>query len=91
MARSDVHPVHRFENWQVWPGSFDNPVADGTYAFPENPGLDITRKTPIASMGSCFAREIRRKLLYFNFNYITEAQIYYLHVILDCPPDPPHH
>ena len=23
-------------------------------------------------MGSCFAREIRRKLLYFNFNYITE-------------------
>jgi len=72
MARSDVHPVHRFENWQVWPGSFDNPAADGTYNFPEDPGLVITRKTPIASMGSCFAREIRRKLLYFNFNYITE-------------------
>ena len=72
MARSDVHPVHRFENWQVWPGSFDNPVADGCYAFPENPGLAITRKTPIASLGSCFAREIKRKLLYFNFNYITE-------------------
>jgi hypothetical protein len=72
MARSDVHPVHRFENWQVWPGSFDNPAPDGTYAFPENPGLVITRKTPIASMGSCFAREIKRKLLYFNFNYISE-------------------
>lgn len=72
MARSDVHPAHRFKDWQVWPGSFDNPAADGTYRFPENPGLSITRKTPIASMGSCFAREIRRKLLYFNFNYITE-------------------
>ena len=72
MARSDVHPVHRFENWQVWPGSFDNPPADGTYRFPESPGLTITRNTPIASIGSCFAREIRRKLLYFHFNYITE-------------------
>ena len=72
MARSDVHPIHRFEDWQVWPGSFDNPPADGTYRFPDNPGLAITRSTPIASMGSCFAREIRRKLLYFGFNYITE-------------------
>ena len=22
MARSDVHPVHRFDPWQVWPGSY---------------------------------------------------------------------
>jgi len=72
MARSDVHPIHRFANWQVWPGSFDNPPADGTFRFPDNPGLTITRHTPIASIGSCFAREIRRKLLYFGFNYITE-------------------
>ncbi len=72
MARSDVHPIHRFTNWQVWPGSFDNPPADGTYRFPDSPGLTITRRTPIASIGSCFAREVRRKLLYFNFNYITE-------------------
>ena len=72
MARSDVHPIHRFENWQVWPGSFDNPPADGTYRFPKSPDLTITRNTPIASIGSCFAREIRRKLLYFHFNYITE-------------------
>jgi hypothetical protein len=72
MARSDVHPGHRFEDWQVWPGSYKNPPADGTYRFPKQPGLQITRSTPIASMGSCFAREIRRKLLYFNFNYITE-------------------
>ncbi|KPJ74803.1 MAG: GSCFA family protein, partial [Deltaproteobacteria bacterium SG8_13] len=49
-----------------------NPSADGIYRFPDNPGLAITRHTPIASIGSCFAREIRRKLLYFGFNYITE-------------------
>ena len=72
MARSAAHPNTRFEPWQVWPGSYDNPPADGTYRFPEPPGLRISRKTPIASMGSCFAREIKRKLLYFNFNYITE-------------------
>ena len=72
MARSDAHPAHRFEDWQVWPGSYNNPPADGTYRFPPQPGLQITRATPMASMGSCFAREIRRKLLYFNFNYITE-------------------
>ena len=72
MARSDVHPIHRFEKWQVWPGSFDNPPADGTYRFPPVSELIIDRSTPIASMGSCFAREIRRKLLYFDFNYITE-------------------
>jgi len=72
MARSAAHPVHRFADWQVWPGSYNNPPADGIYRFPPEPGLKITRDTPIASMGSCFAREIKRKLLYFNFNYITE-------------------
>jgi len=25
MARSDVHPVHSFESWQVWPGSGGDP------------------------------------------------------------------
>ncbi len=72
MARSDVHPVHTFEPWQVWPGSYKNPVADGTYLFPPEPGLAITPETPIASMGSCFAREIRRRLIAKGFNYITE-------------------
>lgn len=72
MAHSDVHPVHTFENWQVWPGSYSNPPADGTYRFPPQPGLRITRKTPIASMGSCFAREIRKVLLKENYAYITE-------------------
>jgi hypothetical protein len=72
MARSDVHPVHRFESWQVWPGSYKNPPADGTYRFPPVSGLKIDLRTPIASMGSCFAREIRKVLLDKGYNYITE-------------------
>lgn len=72
MARSDVHPVHRFEPWQVWPGSFDNPAADGNFPHPPETGFSIRRDTPIASLGSCFAREIKRRLLQRGFNYICE-------------------
>jgi hypothetical protein len=52
MARSDVHPAHRFESWQVWPGSFDNPPVDGRFPVPRETGLKITRSTAIASIGS---------------------------------------
>jgi hypothetical protein len=72
MARSDVHPVHRFESWQVWPGSFDNPPVDGNFPVPRETGLKITQQTPIASLGSCFAREIKRRLLQRDYNYLTE-------------------
>lgn len=72
MARSGIHPVHRFEPWQVWPGSYDNPPVDGNYPLPDNSGLQITPSTRIASMGSCFAREIKRRLLQNNYNYIAE-------------------
>jgi hypothetical protein len=72
MARSDVHPVHRFEPWQVWPGSFDNPPADGCFPAPPQKGFEITRTTRIASMGSCFAREIKRRLIQREFTYISE-------------------
>lgn len=72
MARSAVHPVHRFESWQVWPGSYDNPPTDGNFPDPGSDGLAIDRRTPIASMGSCFAREIRRRLLQRGYRYITE-------------------
>jgi hypothetical protein len=72
MARSKVHPIHTFESWQVWPGSFDNPPPDGTYPSPDTIDLKITCTTPIASMGSCFAREIRSVLLKERYNYITE-------------------
>jgi hypothetical protein len=72
MARSDVHPIHRFEPWQVWPGSYDNPPADGNFPTPPGRGFEITRATRIASMGSCFAREIKRRLLQRGFAYISE-------------------
>lgn len=72
MARSKVHPIHRFETWQVWPGSYRNPPPDGNFPTPENRGLQITKETPIASMGSCFAREIRKVLLREAYAYITE-------------------
>ena len=72
MARSDVHPVHRFEPWQVWPGSFDNPPVDGNFPVPEKTGLKLNHSTPVASIGSCFAREIKRRLLQRGYNYITE-------------------
>ncbi|MEW6673850.1 MAG: GSCFA domain-containing protein [Thermodesulfobacteriota bacterium] len=72
MARSKVHPVHRFESWQVWPGSYHNPPADGRYPTPGDCDFTITPTTPIASMGSCFAREIRKVLIDKGYNYITE-------------------
>ena len=65
-------PIHRFESWQVWPGSFDNPPIDGSFPTPPARDFAITRATPIASMGSCFAREIKRRLVQRGFAYITE-------------------
>jgi hypothetical protein len=72
MARSDAHPGHRFEKWQVWPGSFENPPVDGNFPAPEAGRFRISTSTPIASMGSCFAREIKRRLIQRDYNYITE-------------------
>lgn len=61
-----------FDPWQVWPGAYKNPPADGTYPSLDNYGLTISAQTPIASMGSCFAREIRKVLLDRGYAYITE-------------------
>ena len=72
MAHSDVHPIHRFEPWQVWPGSFDNPPVDGNFPVPDKTGLIINQSTPIASIGSCFAREIKRRLIQRGYNYVAE-------------------
>jgi hypothetical protein len=72
MAYSDVHPIHRFEPWQVWPGSYDNPPVDGNFPVPTDTGLEITQLTPIASIGSCFAREIKRRLIQGGYNYVAE-------------------
>lgn len=62
----------RFDPWQVWPGSFDNPPADGNYPCPPDKDFAVTRRTRIASMGSCFAREIKRRLLQRGYTYIVE-------------------
>ncbi|MFH0960994.1 MAG: GSCFA domain-containing protein [Pseudomonadota bacterium] len=72
MSRSDVHPAHTFESWQVWPGSYDNPVVHDNFLMPPYTGPRITKSTRIASMGSCFAREIKSELLREGFAYITE-------------------
>lgn len=72
MARSDVHPTHLFKPWQVWPGSYDNPPTDGSFPCPDTSKLKIDRQTPIASMGSCFAREIKEVLIEKGFSYIAE-------------------
>ncbi|MEL6188393.1 MAG: GSCFA domain-containing protein [Myxococcota bacterium] len=72
MAFSAVHPTHRFQTWQVWPGSYDNPATVDRYQFAGDPAFAINKQTPIASMGSCFAREIKTVLLRMGFNYIQE-------------------
>ena len=72
MAHSEVHPIHRFESWQVWPGSFDNPPVDGNFPVATDTGLEISQSTPIASIGSCFAREIKRRLIQRGYNYVAE-------------------
>lgn len=72
MAKSDMHPVHQFEPWQVWPGSYNNKFVPGVYPLSKPSGLTIDKTIPIASMGSCFAREIRKVLLRQEYNYILE-------------------
>ncbi|MFC1834579.1 GSCFA domain-containing protein [Thermodesulfobacteriota bacterium] len=74
MSRSDVHPIHRFQPWQVWPGSYDNPPADGSYPHPDTGGVVIDKSTPISSMGSCFAREIKTVLVREGFSYIVTEE-----------------
>jgi len=73
MPKSDVHPRFEFEAWQVWPGSYDNqPASENHYPFPDIHRFKIDRKTPIASMGSCFAREIKDVLIDRGYEYIRE-------------------
>jgi len=73
MAYSAAHPRHHFEDWQVWPGSYKkNPPVDGNFPFAGAQGLRIAKQTPVASMGSCFAREIRKVLIREGYDYITE-------------------
>ncbi len=72
MSRSDVHPVHIFSPWQVWPGSYDNPPANGMYPLAPSSLPEFDKLTPITSMGSCFAREIKNVLVRQGYNYVNE-------------------
>lgn len=74
MARSEVHPFHNFLPWQVWPGSYKNPPVDGNFPCPNDITLRIDKETAIASMGSCFAREIKKVLVQQEYNYIVEER-----------------
>jgi hypothetical protein len=72
MARTDVHPHHQFQPWQVWPGSYDTPALGEYLPGGPAPAWRLDRATPIASMGSCFAREIKQVLLARGYNYVAE-------------------
>jgi hypothetical protein len=72
MANSDVYPGRFFHPWQVWPGSYDNPFDAGRYPCAAVAGLSISPDTPIASIGSCFSREIKEILLADGYNFLVE-------------------
>ena len=72
MARTDVHPQHHFQPWQVWPGAYDTPPLGEPHATGPAPGWTLGPTTPIASMGSCFAREIKQVLVERGYNYVAE-------------------
>ena len=70
-GRSDVHPLHHFHPWQVWPGSYDNPQGSA-YPLPDidRPGIDTT--TAIAGIGSCFIREMLTRLQTAGYRVLAE-------------------
>ncbi|MEI8354931.1 MAG: GSCFA domain-containing protein [Deltaproteobacteria bacterium] len=71
-GRSDVHPVHRFHPWQVWPGSYENPPVEPLYPLPDLPRPRIDRATPIAGIGSCFIREMMVRLQKAGYSFPAE-------------------
>jgi hypothetical protein len=71
-GRSDVHPVHRFHPWQVWPGSYENPPVGRLYPLPDLARPRIGRQTPIAGIGSCFIREMMTRLQRAGYSFPAE-------------------
>lgn len=72
MPRTDVNPHHQFQPWQVWPGAYDTPPLGESLPGGPAPCWRLDRTTPIASMGSCFAREIKQVLVARGYNYVAE-------------------
>lgn len=69
--RSGVHPTRRFHDWQVWPGSYDNPPATAL-PRPAPPGPRINPAAPLAGLGSCFIREMKTRLSARGVRFIAE-------------------
>lgn len=61
----------KLEPWRLYPGGTDLSVDFLEQHRPEQPRLD--RTTPIASIGSCFAREIKVWLQANGYNFIETA------------------
>jgi len=68
---SDVHPLRRFHSWQVWPGSYDNPLAD-RYPLAQIPRPCLDKDTPLAGIGSCFIREMKTRIEAQGFSFLQE-------------------
>lgn len=73
-GRSDVHPRHLFQPWQVWPGSYDNPPLGSIYPKPDQPRPGLARATPLAGIGSCFIREIMNRLRHAGYSFLIEEK-----------------
>lgn len=61
----------QLEPWQWYPAGSDLRSEFLAQAPPRR--LSITRRTPIASIGSCFAREIKKWLQANSFNFVQTA------------------
>lgn len=61
----------KLEPWRLYPGQ--DALNPDFLALPRPSGLRITRKSTIASIGSCFAREIRNWLKANGYAYIETA------------------
>ncbi len=70
---SDVHPLHSFKAWQVWPGSYDNPTPEA-FPFSQAPRPRIDRSSPLAGIGSCFIREMKIRLLQAGYTFLEEER-----------------
>lgn len=59
------------EPWRMYPRG--EALSAGFLATPAPEGPRLTKRTPIASIGSCFAREIKRWLLERGYRYLQAA------------------
>lgn len=74
MAKCDVYPSADFACRQVWPGAYGNTPAREGYPCPEDAAPVIHQQTPVVTIGSCFAREIKDALINAGYNHLqTEA------------------